>query len=326
MTYASKNLEADLKEIVLRQDFDGGELICQEATCMGDWVLLAALQRMEAGAFHELAGRPQALQINDYPWDISIVEAPETAATIRTESQKTTRISEASLLKIQKGLSFKYPHLSATQTPSKQTATDRKASLKELEASEHTREPAAVVRKWRRPSFITPEISGKEYGNVMHTIMQHISYEKCLDAANIQKELNRLVACGFLTPEQSELIDISKLQCFFSTEIGKKLCSGVPYLREFKFSILDSGKHYEPSLDNEHILLQGVVDCALLEEDGITVIDFKTDYVTENNLSQIIFRYRGQIQTYADALQRIYEQPVKDKYLYLFHLDRLVAL
>jgi len=63
-----------------------------------------------------------------------------------------------------------------------------------------------------------------------------------------------------------------------------------------------------------------------LEEDGITVIDFKTDYVTENNLSQIIFRYRGQIQTYADALQRIYEQPVKDKYLYLFHLDRLVAL
>ena len=45
MTYASPSLESDLKDIVLRQDFDGGELVCQEATCMGDWVLLAALQR-----------------------------------------------------------------------------------------------------------------------------------------------------------------------------------------------------------------------------------------------------------------------------------------
>ena len=62
MSYASQNLESDLKELVLRQDFDGGELICQEATCMGDWVLLSALQRMEAGAFHELAGRPRHLQ------------------------------------------------------------------------------------------------------------------------------------------------------------------------------------------------------------------------------------------------------------------------
>ena len=47
MTYASQSLESDLKDIVLRQDFDGGELICREATCMGQWVLLAALQRMD---------------------------------------------------------------------------------------------------------------------------------------------------------------------------------------------------------------------------------------------------------------------------------------
>jgi len=68
------------------------------------------------------------------------------------------------------------------------------------------------------------------------------------------------------------------------------------------------------------------VDCALLEADGITVIDFKTDHVTEESLPAVITRYRSQVGTYADALERIYEQPVKARYLYLFHLDRFVLV
>lgn len=326
MTYASQTLDADLKDIVLRQDFDGGELVCQEATCMGDWVLLAALQRIEAGALHELAGRPKQLHISDYPWYISVTQAPENTVSVQTVIQKSAPFSEEKLIKIQKGLSFQYPHLSATHTPSKQTATDRKGRSKDLEVSENTQEQKSALRKWRRPSFITPELSGKEYGNVMHAVMQHICYEKCMNDAGIRAEINRLVDSGFLTPEQAKFVDPGKLQRFFSSEIGQKLCNDVPYLREFKFSILDSGSQYDPSLEGEQILLQGVVDCALLEEDGITVIDFKTDYVTEDTLFEVISRYRIQVQTYADALQRIYEQPVKTRYLYLFHLDRLVAV
>jgi ATP-dependent helicase/nuclease subunit A len=105
-----------------------------------------------------------------------------------------------------------------------------------------------------------------------------------------------------------------------------KLRAATNVLREFKFSILDDGRSFDDGLDGEKILLQGVVDCAIMEDDGITVIDFKTDYVTEENLQQVISRYRGQVETYADALQRIYEQPVKVRYLYLFHLDRLISL
>ena len=326
MTYASQCLEADLKDIVLRQDFDAGELVCQEATCMGDWVLLAALQRMEAGALHQMAGRPKQLKISDYPWYITVEQALETSVATLTTDQEALPVSEEDLTRIRKRLSFQYPHISATQTPSKQTATNRKVSSKEQEASENTHEPPAVIRKWRRPSFTTPGITGREYGNVMHTVMQYICYEKCTDDAGILAEMNRLVDSGFLTMDQAEAVHVSKLQRFFSSEIGKKLSSGVTYLREFKFSILDSGTQYDPTLEGEQVLLQGVVDCALLEEDGITVIDFKTDYVTDQTLTEVISRYRLQLQTYADALQRIYEQPVKARYLYLFHLDRFVAV
>ena len=113
---------------------------------------------------------------------------------------------------------------------------------------------------------------------------------------------------------------------FFTSDIGKKLCSGTPCLREFKFSILDQGSNYDPALQGEQVLLQGVVDCALLESDGITIVDFKTDYVTEESLPSVLSRYRTQVDTYSEALQRIYEQPVKARYLYLFHLDKFAEI
>ena len=326
MTYASQTLESDLKDIVLRQDFASGELVCREATCMGDWVLLAALKKTEAGALHACAGIPRETCLGRYPWKISVCQAPEVTPSTQAVMEEPAKIPEEELVRIQKGLAFSYPHMSAAQMPSKQTATAQKGRVKDLEALENTEEPPQPVRKWRRPAFVTPQFSGREYGNVMHTVMQYISYEKCTDVAGIRREIAGLVARGFLTQAQAQAADPVKLSRLFASEIGRKLRSGIPYLREFKFSILDNGKQYDPSLEGESVLLQGVVDCALLEKDGITVIDFKTDYVTEETLSGILSRYRQQVQTYADALQRIYEQPVKAKYLYLFHLDRFVPV
>ena len=76
----------------------------------------------------------------------------------------------------------------------------------------------------------------------------------------------------------------------------------------------------------EQILLQGVVDCALVEKDGITVVDFKTDYVTDATLPEVLARYRPQVDTYSRALERIYEMPVKGTCLYFFHLKKLIAV
>ena len=68
------------------------------------------------------------------------------------------------------------------------------------------------------------------------------------------------------------------------------------------------------------------MDCALLEGDGITVVDFKTDYVTDDTLSEVLARYRPQVDTYSRALERIYEMRVKGTYLYFFHLKKLVEV
>ena len=160
----------------------------------------------------------------------------------------------------------------------------------------------------------------------MHAALQYLKYENCGDAHSVALEIQRLVTEGFLTQEQGALVNPEKLARFFRTEPGRKLLAGAPCLREFKFSILDDGSHYGEGLEGERVLLQGVVDCALLEPEGITVIDFKTDRVTEETIQNAADRYSLQVQTYADALSRIYEMPVKRKLLYFFNLDTFMEL
>lgn len=97
-------------------------------------------------------------------------------------------------------------------------------------------------------------------------------------------------------------------------------------IREFKFSILEDGALQDPAWAGEKILLQGVVDCAILEDDGIILLDFKTDRVTDHTLPGIVEKYRPQIETYASALERIFQKPIKDKMLYFFSSNEFVHI
>ncbi len=326
MTYAAQKPEGDLKDLTLRLDFDGGQLLCRDAVCPGDWVLLTAVQRIEAGELHAVGDRPRALKTGGFHWKIGLVSAPETETAAVTREERAQTMPEDAQQLLETALGYAYPHIPATQAPSKQTATGRKGRQKDQEAAEGTREPKRPSRSWRRPGFLGTQADGLTQGNAIHAAMQYLRYEACGSAAEIRGELNRMVAEGLLKQEQASLVSSESLAAFFATDIGQKLRSGTPHLREFKFSILDSGSHYGEGLEGEQVLLQGVVDCALLEPDGITVVDFKTDRVTEKILSQVTDRYRLQVETYADALARIYEMPVKEKYLYFFRLNQFVKV
>jgi ATP-dependent helicase/nuclease subunit A len=156
--------------------------------------------------------------------------------------------------------------------------------------------------------------------------MQHIHFEVCTDENAVVQEIERLVTEGFLTCEQGKMIDAKKIMAFFASNLGQKLRLGSEVIREFKFSILDDGSRYNPALEGEKVLLQGVVDCAVIDEDAITVIDFKTDYVTEDTILNRAQHYAPQVRAYAQAMERIYQKPVKEATLYFFCLDRFVTI
>lgn len=67
----------------------------------------------------------------------------------------------------------------------------------------------------------------------------------------------------------------------------------------------------------ETIILQGVIDCFFEEEDGLVLVDYKTDKY--QNKEEVLSKYTIQLDCYAKALVQILKKRVKNKYLYLFY-------
>ena len=326
MTYASRNLEKELLDLTAQLDIAGVESLTRNVPCPGRWVLLSALQRMDAGELHALGGRPEKLHSSAYPWKIQVVSAQKQEAAVVTEESSVSAVPEGTEEKLRAALNFRYPHQAAVAAPSKQTATQQKGRQKDQEAAEEASTPEVIHRSWKKPAFREKKVQGKTYGSAVHGVLQHIRFEKCTSAEAVKAEVERLVSRRLLTEDQGKMVDCEAIAALFDTEIGQKLRSGVPCIREFKFSILDDGSRYGAGLEGEKVLLQGVVDCAIMEDETITVIDFKTDSVTEDTLPILLDRYRPQVQTYVHALEEVYRKPVKEALLYVFGLNRFVSV
>lgn len=308
MTYAVKNVEEDLNDIALRMEICEPSLLTCDADCPGVWVLLTALKHRYDG------------------WQIKVVQAEKSTGTVLDAPCTAQTVLPAAVARLKEGLSFRYAHTPATQAPSKQTATQLKGRDKDKEAAENAAEAVKIIRAWRKPAFAATESGGKVYGSAIHAVLQYIRYEACTDITGVEQELRRLSDEKYISQEQANMVNAGEIADFFATDIGKRLQADKNVLREFKFSILDDAAHYCADIDDEMVLLQGVVDCALIEPDGITVIDFKTDRVTQDTLQLAAERYRPQITAYANALERIYKMPVKAAQLYFFSMKTFVTI
>ena len=323
MTYAARNLASDLQDIVSRQPLSNKMLLVNDVDCLGGWILQSALLRIEAGTFFALGGNSGIAQVHEYPWLIRVIE------TCNEEDDTISNIisSKAEICQhknqISESLRFQYPYINATKTPSKITATQLKGRHKDHEISENAQLPPIQSSENR---FSARSVGGKEFGNVIHTVLQHLNFEKCTDVECIQKELDRLVSEQLITSEQRAYVDILKLQNLFTSPVGKRMLTTKKILREFKFSLLVDSQEYFPDVINERVLMQGVVDCAIIDEDGIIIIDFKTDYVTESSIDAFVSRYSPQVRVYGSAMSKIFCKPIKELILYFFHLDRWVSV
>ena len=320
MTYAEKKPQDTLAELALRADMSPSELLASEVSCPGQWVLAEAIHRTEAGELHALAGaRPAQTHLAEHPWLIRSVSCPEPEGNNGSAlTEQRVSMPQGTKERLLEQRSFRYPHEEATQTPSNQTVTQLKGRDKDEEVRENAvTEP--VRRVWRRFGEGSAR-RGADYGVAMHTVMQYVRFDACTDPEGLEQEIQRLTQARIIPGDLAARLERDAILAFFRTELGRALMTG-NHIREFKFSILE-----DAGIPGEQILLQGVVDCALVEEDGITVVDFKTDFVTEETLPAVLMRYRPQVDTYSRALERIYETTVKGTYLYFFHLKRLVAV
>ena len=74
----------------------------------------------------------------------------------------------------------------------------------------------------------------------------------------------------------------------------------------------------------EKVILQGIIDAFIMEEDGIILVDYKTDRVKDGE--ELRNRYQKQIDLYSEALEQILGKKVKRRVLYSFSLGEEVEL
>ena len=81
------------------------------------------------------------------------------------------------------------------------------------------------------------------------------------------------------------------------------------------------------SENEELILIQGIIDVYFEEEDGIVLLDYKTDGVDKNFGEEILKkRYDVQLKFYEKALVLLTGKAVKEKIIYSFGLNKEIRL
>ena len=328
MTYCSGNLESKLQNLALRLSPENSRSQAAKASCLGDWVLQTALLRQEAEPLHAVTGVVPGTECSDHPWqitwqDLSDADQMQAASGVPVHTGVIPDFTEAL-----QALDFRYPHEEAVRLPSKLTATQLKGRQLDEEADDGRPAADRVRRKLRQPSLIREEIplTSAQKGTAVHLAMQYLDFAHTDSVEQIEKQLLRMEEDRFLTPAQIKAVDPMKLYAVFHGPLGEKLRAAEQVIREFKFSVLTRASELIPGAGSDEILLQGVTDCCLIKNGGLTVIDFKTDRIKPGDEAISAARYRPQLDAYSLALERIFCLPVSERILYFFATGQMTVI
>ncbi len=219
------------------------------------------------------------------------------------------------------------PESGAERLPAKLTVTRLKDMLhagQDSDTPAGERVSAYRLQKavFRRPSFVARQQAPTptEAGTAMHELVQ-FAYFRGL-AEDPYTEIDYLVERGFLSARQRELISIDMVKAFTDSLLFSRLLDARWLKRELKFTVLAEAGELLPGLNErqrgEKLLLQGVIDCIYEGDEGIVLVDYKTDRVRAAQV--LVQRYQNQLRLYADAYFRMTGQRVARAVIYSFSL------
>ncbi len=263
------------------------------------------------------------------------------------DSKEAEEIKEIrTLLQLQEH--FVYPYDTEANLPVKVTVSELKRL--HLEEEEQEQKDAAVVElvpstekcfteaesgkaepesteseeDFTYPEFLQPEkkLSGSDRGTIYHHVMELFPFEADISREKVAAVLDAMVQEGRLLKEQRNAVNDDKLVKFFASELGRKMCHAAKegtLHREQPFVMgLPAKELYPASNSEEIILVQGVIDAFFEEEDGLVLMDYKTDYIYEDARTELTKKYQSQLSYYRTALERLTGKQVKEVWFYAF--------
>lgn len=242
---------------------------------------------------------------------------------------------------IQQKLNFKYPYLGVVKKSASISVTEIK---KRQEDYEEQNDSSGLYRQktvLKKPKFINEDqkeekITGARRGTIVHLIMEVLDFGKIATVEDIKDQIQNLVKRNVITEKESKVLSPRKIFKFFKSPIAKRMLASNFIKREQKIytqikmnDVYINDEEFKNNLEtyeNETVMLRGIIDLYFEEDDGLVILDYKTDWVNDYNKNEIVKRYKKQLELYAEALSKLTGKKVKEKYLYLFNIDEQVRI
>ncbi|GIO85323.1 ATP-dependent helicase/nuclease subunit A [Paenibacillus faecis] len=262
-------------------------------------------------------------------------------------------------------LDWSYPFEAATRISAKTSVTEMKRMLADQEEPpsdvfagrelrrelEKPEEAIDFTLHLHRPRFMEQaRMTPTERGTAYHTIMQHLPFDREPGEKTVRETLAWLVERQIMTSEQAEALDTGRIADFLRSPLGALLAKADWVRREMPFSYGLSAAQAYPrlaplvegplgdggtpelsisgGLDQEIVLIQGIIDCLFFAEGRQILVDYKSDRVLPHRggIGALTEAYRFQLELYASAVENITGVPVDEKWLYFFDTGEAVKL
>lgn len=174
------------------------------------------------------------------------------------------------------------------------------------------------------PEFLKDEevLTGAPRGSAYHKLLELLDFTRAYGKAELMTAVEEFREEGKLSGEMAECIRPTDILHFLHCESGERMEEAArrgKLYKEQPFVLgVDASEIYPGDRSGETILVQGIIDVFFEEEDGLVVLDYKTDKV--RSAGELKEKYHAQLDYYAQALEQLLEKPVKEKIIYSFTL------
>ena len=180
-----------------------------------------------------------------------------------------------------------------------------------------------------KPMFLnqTETLSKAEKGTIMHLCLQKLDIRCEYSVKDIENFVWNLVNKKLITQKEAESVDINKIYLFTKNDLWCKMKKAKILEREKPFYInIDAQEIYQQE-SNEKVLVQGIIDAYFIsEDDKITLVDYKTDYVPNNDENTLKQKYKEQLKIYKIALEKALNRNIDEIYIYSTYLNKQIKI
>ncbi|WDV44427.1 helicase-exonuclease AddAB subunit AddA [Clostridiaceae bacterium M8S5] len=300
-----------------------------------DWIMMTLTKHQNGTLIRELANKcgmveedVSSFKINIISLDDLILNEEKTLAKDKVKEKllKFNHEEGKAAKALEKRFNFEYPNKESIFIPAKITVTDTsKATYNDIKLMNHRIPSLSNIPRFASD---TGKFTATQKGTIIHYVMQHLDINNVQDKDSISAQIDAMITKEMITREEAQVINIKPILSFFNSDIGKRMKKSSNILRETPFVMKKESTEIIGDLENckDQLYVQGIIDCCFEEDSEFVLIDYKTDYVEDENIEEIKNRYKKQIELYKEAFEKIREVKVKESYIYLLTMNKAISI